>query len=139
MDLIMHQKAVADRGSYRFSLCMLDLDTVMPGIVHFDFGDCIRSAANPAGENEKDLGSINIDMALFEAVTEGYLREARAFLTKTEIAMLPLSVKVITFELGLRFLADSAHPANPWPRTSLPVPRLARGEFPRCKSVVVEN
>jgi Ser/Thr protein kinase RdoA (MazF antagonist) len=90
----------------REALCMLDLDTVMPGIVHFDFGDCIRSAANPAGENVEDLGSINIDMALFEAVTDGYLREAGAFLTKTEIAMLPLSVKVITFELGLRFLAD---------------------------------
>jgi len=88
------------------ALCMLDLDTVMPGIVHFDFGDCVRSAANPVGENVKDLGSINIDMVLFEAITEGYLREAGALLTKTEIAMLPLSVKVITFELGLRFLAD---------------------------------
>jgi Ser/Thr protein kinase RdoA (MazF antagonist) len=88
------------------ALCMLDLDTVKPGIVHFDFGDCVRSAANPAGENAKDLGSINIDMALFEAIAEGYLREAGAFLTKTELALLPRSVKVITFELGLRFLAD---------------------------------
>jgi Ser/Thr protein kinase RdoA (MazF antagonist) len=90
----------------REALCMLDLDTVMPGIVHFDFGDCVRSAANPAGENVKDLGTINIDMTLFEAITEGYLRETGSFLTKTEIAMLPLSAKVITFELGLRFLAD---------------------------------
>jgi len=88
------------------ALCMLDLDTVKPGIVHFDFGDCVRSAANPAGENVKDLGSISIDMTLFEAITEGYLREAGSFLTKKELELLPQSVKVITFELCLRFLAD---------------------------------
>jgi hypothetical protein len=74
--------------------------------VHFDFGDCVRSAANPAGENAKDLESVGIDMVLFEAIAEGYLREAGAFLTKMEIALLPQSVKAITFELGLRFLAD---------------------------------
>lgn len=89
----------------REALCMLDLDTVKPGIVHFDFGDCVRSAANPAGENA-DLHSVNFDFPLFEAVAKGYLREAGQFLTKKEIEMLPLSVKVITFELGLRFLAD---------------------------------
>jgi hypothetical protein len=66
----------------------------------------VRSAANPAGEDAKDLGSINIDMTLVEAITEGYLRETDAFLTITELAMLPVSVKVITFELGIRFLAD---------------------------------
>ncbi len=90
----------------REAVCMLDLDTVKPGIVHFDFGDCVRSAANPAGEDAKDLASVAIDMALFEAVAGGYLREAGVFLTKKELATLPLSVKVITFELGLRFLAD---------------------------------
>ena len=88
------------------ALCMLDLDTVKPGIVPFDFGDCVRSAANPAGEDEKDLGSITIDLALFEDITAGYFREAGAFLTKNEIAILPRSVQVITFELGIRFLAD---------------------------------
>jgi len=88
------------------ALCMLDLDTVKPGIVHFDFGDCVRSAANPAGEDAKDLGSITIDLELFEAIAKGYFSEAGAFLTKREVAMLPVSVQVITFELGLRFLAD---------------------------------
>jgi Ser/Thr protein kinase RdoA (MazF antagonist) len=88
------------------ALCMLDLDTVKPGIVHFDFGDCVRSAANPAGENAKDLEAVTIDMSLFGAIAEGYLREAGAFLTKKELELLPQSVKVITFELGLRFLAD---------------------------------
>jgi len=90
----------------REALCMLDLDTVKPGLVHFDFGDCVRSATNPAGEDAQDLEAVAIDLSLFEAVTEGYLREARAFLTNKELEMLPWSVKVITFELGLRFLAD---------------------------------
>jgi len=90
----------------RKALCMLDLDTVKPGIMHFDFGDCVRSAANPAGEDAENLEAVVFDPTLFEAVAEGYLGEARAFLTKREIEMLPWSVKVITFELGLRFLAD---------------------------------
>jgi Ser/Thr protein kinase RdoA (MazF antagonist) len=88
------------------ALCMLDLDTVKPGIVHFDFGDCVRSAANPAGEDAQDLDAVAFDLSLFEAIAKGYLQEAGAFLTKKEISLLPLSVKVITFELGIRFLAD---------------------------------
>ena len=88
------------------ALCMLDLDTVKPGIVHFDFGDCVRSAANPSGEDAEDLGAVTFDLPLFEAVTRGYLREAGAFLTNKEIELLPASVSVITFELGIRFLAD---------------------------------
>lgn len=88
------------------ALCMLDLDTVKPGIVHFDFGDCVRSAANPEGEDATDLDAVKIDLTLFKAVASGYLHEAGIFLTKKEIVTLPLSVKVITFELGLRFLID---------------------------------
>jgi len=88
------------------ALCMLDLDTVKPGIVHFDFGDCVRSAANPAGEDAPDPDSAQLALPLFEAIAEGYLRETGGFLTGKEIELLPLSVKVITFELGLRFLAD---------------------------------
>jgi Ser/Thr protein kinase RdoA (MazF antagonist) len=88
------------------ALCMLDLDTVMPGIVPADFGDCVRSAANPAGEDVHDLEAVGIDLSFFEAIASGYLREAGGFLTRKEIESLPLSVKVITFELGLRFLAD---------------------------------
>lgn len=88
------------------AICMLDLDTVKPGIVHFDIGDCVRSAANPAGEDAGDLGSVRLDLALAKSIVTGYLREARAFLTPEEIRLLPDSVKVITYELGLRFLAD---------------------------------
>ncbi len=88
------------------ALCMLDLDTVKPGIVHFDFGDCVRSAANPAGEDAVDPESVSLDLSFFEALASGYFREARSFLTENEIHLLVLSVKVITYELGLRFLAD---------------------------------
>ena len=90
----------------RKALCMLDLDTVKPGTVLFDFGDCVRSAANPAGEDAEDLDKVGIDLPLFEAITRGYLSEAGSFLLPKELEMLPASVKVITFELGLRFLAD---------------------------------
>lgn len=109
------------------ALCMLDLDTVKPGLVHFDFGDCARSAANPAGEDAKDLEAVAIDLALFEAVTEGYLREAGAFLTKQELVMLPWSVKVITFELGLRFLADYLR-GDAYFKTTYPTHNLRRAQ-----------
>ncbi len=88
------------------AICMLDLDTVKPGIVHFDFGDCLRSAGNRAGEDAPQLENVRLDLDVFAAVTEGYLREAGLFLTQEEIELLPASVKVITFELGLRFLTD---------------------------------
>ncbi len=90
----------------REALCMLDLDTVKPGIVHFDFGDCVRSAANPAGEDAEDPRAVTFDLPLFEAVARGYLREAGAFLTAKEVELLPTSVRVITFELGVRFFTD---------------------------------
>ena len=88
------------------AICMIDLDTVMPGIAPVDFGDCVRSACNPAGEDAKDFSAVRFDLRLFEALARGYLGEARAFLTENEIAMLPIAAKVVTFELGLRFLAD---------------------------------
>ena len=88
------------------ALCMLDLDTVKPGIVHFDFGDCVRSAANPAGEDAEDPDSVAFDRSRYDALSEGYLSEASSFLVQQEIELLPLSVRVITFELGIRFLAD---------------------------------
>ncbi len=88
------------------ALCMLDLDTVKPGIVHFDFGDCVRSAANPLGEDAANLDLVRFDLSLYNAVMRGYISEAGTFLTQEELAMLPKSVEVITFELGIRFLVD---------------------------------
>ncbi len=88
------------------AVCMIDLDTVKPGIVHFDFGDCVRSACNPAGEDAKHFGEIRLDPDLFAALAGGYLGEAGMFLTPDEVELLAVSPKVITYELGLRFLAD---------------------------------
>ena len=88
------------------AVCMVDLDTVKPGTILFDFGDCVRSAANRVGEDAEDLRSVHLDPALAGAITRGYLHEAGSFLTPKELELLSVSVKVITFELGLRFLAD---------------------------------
>jgi Ser/Thr protein kinase RdoA (MazF antagonist) len=124
----------------REALCMLDLDTVKPGIVHFDFGDCVRSAANPAGEDALDPDSVSIDLPLFEAIAKGYLSEAGGFLTEKEIELLPLSVKVITFELGLRFLADHLR-GNTYFRINYPGHNLhrARVQFRLLETIEAEE
>lgn len=85
---------------------IVDLDTVKPGLIHYDFGDCARSSCNPAGEESTDLSEVFLDVDLFEALVKGYLREARAFLTEADRFYLYDSVRLIAFELGLRFFAD---------------------------------
>jgi len=117
------------------ALCMLDLDTVKSGLVHFDFGDCVRSAANPLGEDAVEPEKVRFDEGLFEAVAGGYLREA-TFLTAGEIEMLPPSIKVITFELGLRFLADHLR-GDTYFRTNYPGHNLhrARVQFKLLESI----
>jgi Ser/Thr protein kinase RdoA (MazF antagonist) len=87
-------------------LCVIDLDTVMPGSALFDFGDQVRTTTCPAAEDERDLEKITMDMGLYSALVEGYLEEAHYFLTERELSLLPLSGKVITLETGLRFLTD---------------------------------
>lgn len=78
---------------------VIDLDTVMPGLALFDYGDLVRSAASTTDENETDLGKIRIDRELAKALEEGYLSTAAEFLTAEEKALLPDSVKVITLRL----------------------------------------
>ncbi len=87
-------------------LVVIDLDTVMPGTILYDFGDMIRTATCLAKEDEQDLSKINIQIPLFEAVVRGYLESAGNFLTKTEKQYLTLSGKLIAFEQGIRFLTD---------------------------------
>ena len=86
--------------------CIVDLDTVKPGLVQYDFGDCIRSACNPAGEETTDLGSVHFDADLCEAIVRGYMKLAKQFLTDADFFYLYDSIRLITFELGLRFFAD---------------------------------
>lgn len=87
-------------------ICIIDLDTVMPGLSLYDFGDAIRSGANPAEEDERDLSKVCMDLALYEEYTRGFLEEAGAFLTAAETEYLPWSAKIMTFECGMRFLTD---------------------------------
>jgi Ser/Thr protein kinase RdoA (MazF antagonist) len=87
-------------------ICVIDLDTVMPGYVHYDFGDAIRTFTNTADEDEKDLAKVSISLPLFEAFTKGFLSETKAILTPAEIENLVLSARTMTFIIGLRFLTD---------------------------------
>jgi Ser/Thr protein kinase RdoA (MazF antagonist) len=87
-------------------VCVIDLDTVMPGLALYDFGDMVRSLTNPAAENERDLAKVEMDFATFESLLRGYLSGTADFLTPAEKNLLPVSGAVIAFELGLRFLTD---------------------------------
>ena len=88
------------------SLCVVDLDTVMPGLALYDFGDMVRTTTSPAAEDERDLSKVAMQFPLFEALVRGYLSAAGGFLTETEKKFLAFSGKLITFEVGIRFLAD---------------------------------
>ena len=88
------------------AICIVDLDTVMPGTVLYDFGDAIRTGACSAAEDEADLNKINIDLALFQSYSAGYLDIAKQFLVDKEIKNLAFSAKFMTFIIGLRFLTD---------------------------------
>jgi hypothetical protein len=87
-------------------VCVIDLDTVMPGLVVNDFGDMVRTATSPAAEDERDLSKVQMQFVMFESLLRGYLSSAGDFLTKEEKHCLAFAGKVITFEIGLRFLTD---------------------------------
>lgn len=88
------------------SLCVIDLDTVMPGLSAYDFGDSIRSGANTANEDETDLSKVSIDLGYFENYVDGYLSETANVLNEAEIDSLAFGAKLMTFECGIRFLTD---------------------------------
>ena len=87
-------------------MCIIDLDTVMPGLVLYDFGDSIRFGANHSAEDETDLSKVNLDVDLFSAYTAAFLEGTGGSLTNDEIAMLPWGAKLMTLECGIRFLTD---------------------------------
>ena len=93
------------RASDRTPLCVMDLDTTMPGLSAYDFGDAIRFGASTAAEDEKDLSKVWMDLELFRLFTKGYL-EACPNLTEKEKEVLPLAAFTMTLECGIRFLAD---------------------------------
>lgn len=87
-------------------VCVIDLDTVMPGLSVNDFGDSIRFGANHSAEDERDLSKVNFDIDLFDIYTKGFLEGAHGALTTEELQYLPWGAKLMTLECGMRFLTD---------------------------------
>lgn len=92
--------------SSRKPVCVVDLDTVMPGSALYDYGDAIRFGASTAAEDEKDLNKVWCDMDLFRAYTEGFLMGCQGRLTQAELDAMPQGAKMMTLECGVRFLTD---------------------------------
>ena len=87
-------------------ICVIDLDTVMPGLPHYDFGDMVRTGTSPAAEDERDLSLVGMRFEMYSALLRGYLSTAGAFLSPLEKSLLPFSGKLIALEIGIRFLTD---------------------------------
>ena len=94
-----------DRESHE-GICVIDLDTTMPGLSINDFGDSIRFGANHSAEDEKDLSKVNFDLGLYEVFTRGFLQGADGILTEAELEYLPWGARLMTLECGIRFLTD---------------------------------
>lgn len=109
--------------------CVIDLDTVMPGLVHFDYGDGIRTSASTCAEDEADLSIVDIDIESFEAFTSGYLEKTKEILTEPERETLLEGALMMTFIMGVRFLTDHLE-GNKYYKTAYPNHNLVRA---RCQ------
>ena len=118
------------------AVCVIDLDTVMPGSVLYDFGDMVRTATCMAEEDEEDLSKVRMEMPFFESLAEGYLDAAHGFLTMKEVEFMPFSGWLITTEIGIRFLTDYLD-GDKYFRTSKPEHNLirARNQFKLAQSI----
>lgn len=90
----------------RQAIGMIDLDTVKPGLVHYDIGDCLRSGCNPLGEETKEWEQVHFDTQMCRAILDGYLSQARGFLSEDDYEYLFDAMRLLAFELGLRFFTD---------------------------------
>ncbi len=106
-------------------ICVIDLDTVMPGLSLYDFGDSIRFGASTAAEDEKDITKVSLDLELYEHYVNGYLTAAGKSLTPHEVDYLPFSAKLLTLECGIRFLTDYLN-GDIYFRTDYPEHNLVR-------------
>lgn len=115
---------------------IIDLDTVKPGLIHYDFGDALRSICNPAGEEASDLTEVRFDTDLCEAFIKGYMTRARDFLTDGDRRRLYDSIRLIAFELGLRFFEDHLA-GDRYFKVGSPEHNLrrARVQFRLCESI----
>ena len=121
------------------TLCIIDLDTVMPGSALYDFGDAIRTIGNKAPEDEPDLEKIIFNQDIYEAFAKGYLSEAKTFLTPLEIESLPFSCRYMAWEQAMRFLADYLN-GDTYYKTDYPGHNLVRTKAQiRYLEVLEEN
>ena len=88
------------------ALCIVDLDTCMPGYSLYDFGDLVRFTAATSAEDERDLGKVGTDLRLYRQLVNGYLEGTRGSLSEAEIELMPFAARLVTYTIGLRFLAD---------------------------------
>ena len=88
------------------AICVIDLDTIMPGLSVHDFGDAIRFATATAAEDEKDLSKVHMNMGSFDAFTKGFIGTAKGFFTQTELDNMVMGAKLMTLECAVRFLTD---------------------------------
>ncbi len=121
-------------------LCVIDLDTVMPGLALYDFGDMVRSATTSAAEDETDLRRVTARLDIFEALVGGYLSATRGFLNRAEIAHLAFAGRLITLEIGVRFLTDFLE-GDVYFKTARPGHNLdrARNQFAVLRSLEVQR
>ena len=122
------------------AVCVIDLDTVMPGLALYDFGDMVRSATNAAAEDERDLAKVAMRMPIYEALVSGYLAAAGGFLNAAERAHLAFAGKLVTFEIGLRFLTDFLE-GDVYFKTHRPGHNLdrARNQFALVRSIEAQE
>ncbi|MDJ0735756.1 MAG: aminoglycoside phosphotransferase family protein [Nostocaceae cyanobacterium] len=107
------------------AISIIDLDTVKPGLVHYDIGDCLRSACNSLGEETQEWEMVSFDTDICDCVLQGYLSVARDFLTERDYAYMYDAIRLIAFELGLRFFTDYLQ-GNIYFKTQYPEHNLAR-------------
>ncbi|MEG2719732.1 MAG: phosphotransferase, partial [Oscillospiraceae bacterium] len=119
-------------------ICIIDLDTVMPGLSLYDFGDSIRFGANTASEDEKDVSKVSLSLPLYEAYVKGYLSTAKESLTDCEIEYLPFSAKMMTYECGIRFLTDYLN-GDTYFKTAYPEHNLVRCRTQLALVADIEN
>lgn len=122
------------------AIALIDLDTVKPGLVHYDIGDCLRSGCNPLGEETTNLGAVHFDLQLCEAILEGYLSVARGFLNEADHQYLYEAIRLIPFELGLRFFSDYLN-GSVYFRSDFPTHNLQRAlvQFKLTESIEVQE
>ncbi len=122
------------------AVSLVDLDTVKPGLIQYDIGDCLRSGCNVAGELPQRLEAVTFDLSLCRAILEGYLPFAAAFLSRNDMEAIFDAVRLIAFELGLRFLTDHLE-GDVYFKTRFPGQNLKRAlvQFRLCDSIALQE